>query len=615
MSPRLALSFALVVAVAASAHAVRRAPDFRGNAVQPPPSAVAGAQGLVLERLGEVSVDVDGLPRPAVGWSIEADPAFLATIPRELRVRGADPAAGRMRLVLRVAIDHPAVARTEAMIRRMHARWAGISPIADAPPRPLSMPALPPDGCVDACVMFSCDGAGNLYKMLQSQGGGTFYFLGNMGVTMFDLATSADRHLYGLSAGDLYLINGCTAEVTLLGPSSLADGLCADLVTGGLIAGGPPIEEIPLPRTAPVPIGGSCCGQPPQWCAPPWGDITETGDVDRLLAALPCASCGGDMLVAIDPTSGAVTEEVACLIDGNTQQPISHVTAIAVDSTCTCRVILGFADSEVVYAWDARVGEAYEQFGLPNGETFGFAATTSIFSCPMPLSCRASADPPDCSSVRLHATARDPGGNPVSYLWTTQCPGATFAPRETDADPLVTVDGGCRTCAFDLAVDAGPSGTCSRSVTVAFADVPPPVVTASAAVSCLWPPDHRFVDVGLSVTASDACASPDNLVLSIASVTSDEATATEPGTGGPLHAPDAIVDGLTVRLRAERSGASDGRVYRITVKAVDPCGSEGEAVVEVRVPHDASADRRRHAPGDDCPAVDSGQVHDATARN
>jgi hypothetical protein len=98
-------------------------------------------------------------------------------------------------------------------------------------------------------------------------------------------------------------------------------------------------------------------------------------------------------------------------------------------------------------------------------------------------------------------------------------------------------------------------------------------------------------------------------------VTSDEATATEPGAGGPTHAPDAIVDGLSVRLRAERSGASDGRVYRITVRAVDPCGNEGSAIVEVRVPHDAPAGRRQRGGAADCAAIDSGQLHDATSRN
>ena len=88
-------------------------------------------------------------------------------------------------------------------------------------------------------------------------------------------------------------------------------------------------------------------------------------------------------------------------------------------------------------------------------------------------------------------------------------------------------------------------------------------------------------------------------------MTSDEATASEGGSGGPAHCPDAeVLANGTVRLRAERSGGGDGRVYRITVRATDSCGNFTECSATVSVPHN------RHRP-----AVDSGQAFDATACN
>jgi hypothetical protein len=276
-------------------------------------------------------------------------------------------------------------------------------------------------------------------------------------------------------------------------------------------------------------------------------------------------------------------------------------------------------DSDVAYLIDPATAQVVGHARLGLSGAFGLA------SWPLPEpwcnapTCGAVADAPSCSAVQLHATASDRHGNPLTYSWSSTCAGASFAPDPAAADPLVTVESGCGTCTFDLAVDNGNGGTCNDSVEVAFDDVVPPVIEASALVACLWPPNHRLVDIGLAASASDDCAAPGDLALSITSVTSDEATATEPGAGGPVNGPDAIVDGLTVRLRAERSGLSDGRVYRITVKAVDPCGNEGQAVVEVRVPHDLRSStpgrRRGNDPDANCAAIDDGQQYDATGRN
>jgi hypothetical protein len=90
----------------------------------------------------------------------------------------------------------------------------------------------------------------------------------------------------------------------------------------------------------------------------------------------------------------------------------------------------------------------------------------------------------------------------------------------------------------------------------------------------------------------------DNARITITSVTLDEPTNCL-GDGDTQD--DAIInaDG-TVLLRAERAGAGDGRVYRITFTASDFEGSTSRTVF-VTVPHSV----RR-------PAVDSGHVYDST---
>lgn len=148
---------------------------------------------------------------------------------------------------------------------------------------------------------------------------------------------------------------------------------------------------------------------------------------------------------------------------------------------------------------------------------------------------------------------------------------------------------------------AGNDASCEQTISIVDAD--PPDVSCAVAVDTLWPPNHKFVDVGFTFAAADVCdATP--LAIAVA-VTSDEPTAKAAGAGGGSHCPDAIVGpDRSVRLRSERSGPRDGRVYRITVTATDSCGNAASCSAEVRVQHD-----RRRA------AVDSGQLYDALVCN
>jgi hypothetical protein len=177
-------------------------------------------------------------------------------------------------------------------------------------------------------------------------------------------------------------------------------------------------------------------------------------------------------------------------------------------------------------------------------------------------------------------------------------------------------------------------------------DEDPPAVSCNVAESQLWPANHDLVNVGLTARITDDCdcfdnghhdgddddddddghhhgnsvSSSSNKAGSVGitsgnhhddgddddddddddcdhqaggshsvtvTVYSDEPDLDVPGSGN--FSPDAKDIGLgSLRLRSERSGNADGRVYLIVVKATDASGKIGYCVKTVTVPHDQS---------------------------
>jgi len=120
----------------------------------------------------------------------------------------------------------------------------------------------------------------------------------------------------------------------------------------------------------------------------------------------------------------------------------------------------------------------------------------------------------------------------------------------------------------------------------------------------LWPPNHKMVSISiLGVTDPDG----DPVTITVTGITSDEATASDKGSGGAKHAPDAEGVGTdTPTVRAESSGTGNGRVYEISFDADDGMGGTCSGAVKVYVPHDQGTG--------DAP-VDDGQNYDATQIN
>jgi hypothetical protein len=117
-------------------------------------------------------------------------------------------------------------------------------------------------------------------------------------------------------------------------------------------------------------------------------------------------------------------------------------------------------------------------------------------------------------------------------------------------------------------------------VEVAVVDTIAPVVTCSVAASIINQTNHSLINVGLGGTAVDSCEGQAPITVNVfADETDDE------DTGDGKYSPDAKDLELgSLRLRAERKGTGDGRVYLVIVEATDSSGNRGSSCCTVAVP-------------------------------
>lgn len=149
-------------------------------------------------------------------------------------------------------------------------------------------------------------------------------------------------------------------------------------------------------------------------------------------------------------------------------------------------------------------------------------------------------------------------------------------------------------CSFVVEVVAGedPGGNACES------DQQAPIVECSVGKRLLWPPNHKWSNIGFQVSATDGCdaaeTGPGSTQQSlITEVWSDETEVPERGDGSGMFAPDASLGDGSVRLRRERRGTEDGRVYLLISDAEDAAGNQGFACCTAAVPHDQSRASRR----------------------
>ncbi len=171
----------------------------------------------------------------------------------------------------------------------------------------------------------------------------------------------------------------------------------------------------------------------------------------------------------------------------------------------------------------------------------------------------------------------DPDGDPLTYSWSLG--GMEIATGQT---PTVDLALGSHTVTLTVTDPDGESD--SDEVVIDIVDTTPPQIAYTVETSTLWPVNHRMVLAVSGISASDICDPNPSVTVDIVS---NEAVN---GRGDGNTAPDWEVaengDGtFDVYLRAERSGRGNGRIYTVSMTAVDASGNLKVATVEVAIPH------------------------------
>jgi len=194
--------------------------------------------------------------------------------------------------------------------------------------------------------------------------------------------------------------------------------------------------------------------------------------------------------------------------------------------------------------------------------------TPPVITCPANITLPNA--PSQCGATATYtATATDNCTSTVTI--TVQPASGSFFPVGTTTVTAMATDG------------SGNTATCSFTVTVN--DVEPPVIHDLAVTpSILWPPNHKMKVITADYTSTDNCPGPITCQIT---VTSNEP---ENGTGDGDTGPDwEILNDHHLKLRAERAGNGNGRIYTVKISCTDQYGNTGTAQKTVLVPKSLSS--------------------------
>jgi hypothetical protein len=208
------------------------------------------------------------------------------------------------------------------------------------------------------------------------------------------------------------------------------------------------------------------------------------------------------------------------------------------------------------------------------------------------------------SSVSLNGTASyDQDGDLLGFEWSQVSGNPVTLDNPNSAQPRFLaplVSSGGATLVFRLIVNDGLDLSVADDVYVTVQNIndPPACGLATPSPNRLWPPNHKLVPVKI-VGVTD----PNNgtVTITVTSVTQDEPV---DGLGDGDTSPDAVIQGDTVLLRAERSGNGNGRIYTVSFTANDGFGATCGGKVNVIVPHGSP----------DAIAVDEGENYNSLVK-
>ncbi|MEW6219922.1 MAG: hypothetical protein AB1634_10360 [Thermodesulfobacteriota bacterium] len=195
-----------------------------------------------------------------------------------------------------------------------------------------------------------------------------------------------------------------------------------------------------------------------------------------------------------------------------------------------------------------------------------------------------------------------PGDSLLSVTAASSSDGTVFGPTEVVSNgvDLGVADGRYLKVAVTFQRATTGESPVLFDLTI-LANRPPDCFQAVADPALIWPPNHRFVPVGIA-GVSDPDGDP--VTVTVTAIFQDEPV---DSYGDGRFTPDGLGTGTTLaEVRAERAGTrkvpGDGRFYHIFFTATDPYDFTCDGEVRVAVPHDQAK-----AP------VDGGPLYDSTA--
>ena len=318
------------------------------------------------------------------------------------------------------------------------------------------------------------------------------------------------------------------------------------------------------------------------------------GNIDHVIIGVRGQSTTYDLVCN---NSGAPTINCPAAITENTQgfcganinvsapvgtdacgSPITAVTGVRNDGEA---LTASFPKGVTTITWTATDGA---------GATVSCTQTITVvdnevpeITCPALASNERNTDPGVCS-YKVVGTEFDPqASDNCGVTLTYELTGATTGSGGSSLEGA-TLNKGTTTITWTATDGTNDPVTCHFDITV-IDNEPPAFSEVSATPNILWSPNHKMVDVYLDYTVTDNCGGL--IVPEIFMISSDE---DENGLGdGNTESDWEIVDAHHVRLRAERSGLGDGRIYTIKLRAKDDAYLTGFATVTVSVPHDQSS--------------------------
>ncbi|KPK77489.1 MAG: hypothetical protein AMJ79_03050 [Phycisphaerae bacterium SM23_30] len=140
---------------------------------------------------------------------------------------------------------------------------------------------------------------------------------------------------------------------------------------------------------------------------------------------------------------------------------------------------------------------------------------------------------------------------------------------------------------IELRINDGTNFPEGVFVSVEVIDTTAPSISPVPSVTILWPPNHTLQPVTIQANAFDNGGGAIHLEVDV--VSSEPPDADGDGNTIPDFYIDSVDDDtgiIELRLRSERVGKGDGRIYKITITATDTSQNQSVAVVEILAPHD-----------------------------